>query len=146
MPLVTFDSSIFIAHQVEIPPSGFVLSAVVVQEMTTGASDKTDLKFWQNAYQYFEKLDRLLVPTGEDWYEAGKILNSLLRGLKSQSQGLTPKLHPDNKQRMIRDVLIARTAKRIGATVVTDNVKDFERIKRYCKVKIVSGNNYFGKS
>lgn len=144
MPLVTFDSSIFIGRQIDIPAAGFALSAIVVQEMTAGAADRSNLKRWEHVWRIYEKANLLLVPTGEDWYEAGKILNSLLRGLKSQSQGLTPKLHPDDKQRLVRDVLIARTAKRVGATVVTDNVKDFERIKRFCKVKVVSGKDYFG--
>lgn len=144
MPLVTFDSSIFISRQIEIPKTGFVLSAVVVQEMTAGAADKANLRKWEAAWRIYEKADRLLVPTGEDWYEAGKILNSLLRGLKSKSKGLTPKLHPDDKQRMIRDTLLARTAMRSGVLVVTENLKDFERIKRFCRVKILSGEDYFG--
>ena len=144
MPIVTFDSSIFIARQIGIPQTGFVLSAVVVQEMTAGAADASYLKSWSAVWRKFEKEGRLLVPTGEDWYEAGKILNSLLRGLKSKSKGLTPKLHPDDKQRMIRDVLIARTAMRAGVTVVTENRKDFERIKRFCRVKLLSGDEYFG--
>ncbi|MFN7926416.1 MAG: type II toxin-antitoxin system VapC family toxin [Blastocatellia bacterium] len=143
MPLVTFDSSIFISRQIEIPQTGFVLSAAVVQEMTAGAADKSNLRKWELAWRVFEKADRLLVPTGEDWYEAGKILNSLLRGLKSKAKGLTPRLHPDDKQRMVRDALLARTAMRAGVLVVTENLKDFERIQRFCRVKIVSGDDFF---
>lgn len=44
-----------------------------------------------------------------------------------------------------RDVLIARTARRAGAAVVTDNVKDFHRINRFCRVKIISGDEYFSQ-
>ena len=61
-----------------------------------------------------EKKGTLLVPSGEDWWLAGKVLNSLLRGLKSKAGGKTPRLPADEKQRIIRDVLIARTAKRAG--------------------------------
>jgi predicted nucleic acid-binding protein len=143
MPRVTFDSSVFISRKAALPKSGFLLSAVVVQEMTAGAADKTDLRFWEAAFQAYEKEGKLLVPTGEDWYLAGKALNSLLRGLKSQARGKTPKLHPDDKQRIIRDVLIARTARRAGATVVTDNVTDFRRISRFCRVSLISGDEYF---
>lgn len=143
---ITFDTSVWISRQPTRLPANLLLSAVVVQELTAGATDKTALKKWEMTWRQFEKEEKLLVPTGEDWYQAGKILNALLRGLKSQSQGLTPKLHPDDKQRMIRDVLIARTAHRAGAIVVTDNVKDFARIKRFCKVKVKSGDAYFGQT
>lgn len=146
MNLVTFDTSVLIPYKPEFPRSGFVLSAVVLQEMTTGSADDGECRWWGQVRFLFEKENRLLVPSGEDWFEAGKILNALLRGKKSKSKGRTPKHHPDDKQRIIRDVLIARTAKRAGVTVVTDNLKDFEEIKRFCKVKVISGREYFKKS
>ncbi|MDT4954966.1 MAG: hypothetical protein QOJ02_3104 [Acidobacteriota bacterium] len=88
----------------------------------------------------------MLVPTGEDWWLAGKVLNSLLRGLKSRQGGLTPKLPAAEKQRIIRDVLIARTARRAGALLVTDNLKDFKLIARFCAVRAMAGRQYFKRS
>lgn len=73
----------------------------------------------------------------------GKVIYALQKGLKSQRGGLTPKMSADQKYRITHDVLIARTAKRVGVTVVTDNVKDFEAIQRFCNVRLVSGDNYF---
>src|SRR5205085_1429501 len=105
--------SVWISRKPDRMPVSLLMSAVVVQEMTAGATDRANLKKWETAWRVFEKEGKLLAPTGEDWYLAGKILNSLLRGLKSQSKGLTPKLHPDDKQRIIRDVLIARTTHRV---------------------------------
>jgi hypothetical protein len=49
----------------------------------------------------------------------------------------------DQKYRITYDVLIARTAKRLGVTVVTDNIKDFEAIQRFCHVRLISGDDYF---
>jgi hypothetical protein len=86
----------------------------------------------------------LLVPTGEDWWLAGKVLNSLLRGLKSKAGGKTPRLPADEKQRIVRDVLIARTAKRAGALLITNNISDFHMIQQFCNVRIKSGKEYFG--
>ena len=140
---IVFDTSVWIAYQPATLPPNFLMSAVVLQEMTAGAVDKANLKKWETTWRLFEKEGRLLVPTGEDWFLAGKILNALLRGLKSSTKGFTPKMHPDDKQRIIRDVLIARTAHRAGATIVTDNIADFEMIRRFCRVKIVSGGEYF---
>jgi predicted nucleic acid-binding protein len=85
------------------------------------------------------------VPTGEDWWLAGKVLNSLLRGLKSKRGGLTPKLPAAEKQRIIRDVLIARTARRAGALLITDNVHDFKLIARFCLVRTMTGGQYFNR-
>jgi predicted nucleic acid-binding protein len=144
MPLVTFDSSVIIGRRPSLPQTGFVLIAVVLQELIAGADDRSAIKAWETTWRLFEEEGRLLIPTGEDWFQAGRILNSLLRGLKSKAKGRTPKLHPDDKQRLIRDVLIARTALREGATVVTDNIRDFEAIRRFCKVKVMSGQKYFG--
>lgn len=142
---VIFDTSVWIAYQPKSLPPNFLMSAVVLQEMTAGAADKSNLKKWETTWRFFEKEGKLLVPTGEDWFLAGKILSSLLRGLKSSTKGFTPKLHPDDKQRIIRDVLIARTARRADAIVVTDNISDFEVIGRFCPVRIVSGAEYFGQ-
>jgi predicted nucleic acid-binding protein len=89
------------------------------------------------------KRERLLVPDSEDWWPAGKVINSLQRGLKSKQGGLTPKLAAEEKYRITNDVLIARTAKRAGVTVVTDNLKDFEMIQRFCAVRLMSGAEYF---
>ena len=86
----------------------------------------------------------MLVPTADDWFLAGKILNSLLRGLKSERGGQTPKLHPNEKQKIIRDVLIARTVRRVNGLLVTDNIEDFKRIKKFCNVRLQSGKEFFG--
>ena len=121
------------------------MSAVVLQELTAGAVDKSDVQRWDAARRAHEKEGSLLVPTGEDWWLAGKILNSLLRGLKSRRGGLTPKLPAAEKQRIIRDVLIARTVRRAGALLVTDNVSDFKLIARFCAARTVTGRKFFGR-
>ena len=94
MPIVTYDTCIFIAYKPADIPAGFRMSAVVIQELTAGAIDKSEIQLWNAARIAHEKAGTLLVPTGEDWWLAGKVLNSLLRGLKSKSQGKTPRLHP----------------------------------------------------
>lgn len=145
MPIVTYDTSIFIAYKPEKPPAGFRMSAVVIQELTTGAADSSEVKRWDTAWRAHEKEGTLLVPTGEDWWLAGKVLNSLLRGLKSQQGGRTPRLPASEKQRIIRDVLIARSARAAGALLITDNLKDFEQIRRFCSVRTKSGYEFFGR-
>jgi len=145
MPIVTFDTSVFIAYKAALAllPASFRMSAVVIQELTAGAADKSEVQFWNASLLFHEKAGTLLVPTGEDWWLAGKVLNSLLRGLKSKAKGKTPKLHPDEISRIVRDVLIARTARRAGALLVTNNIKHFAQIKPFCNVRIISGKEFF---
>ncbi|MGG6280330.1 type II toxin-antitoxin system VapC family toxin [Leptolyngbya sp. AN03gr2] len=141
---MTFDTNIFISRKRVELPKGFYLSVVVLQELVVGAEDDAEVKIFNAVLKEYEKLGRLLVPTVEDWWLAGKVINSLQRGLKSQRGGLTPRMSADQKYRITHDVLIARTAKRAGVSVVTDNLRDFETIQRFCNVRLISGDEYFG--
>jgi len=143
MAKVTYDTSAFIAYKPTEFPVGFVMSAVVIQELTAGAVDKSGVQRWDASRRSHEKAGTLLVPNAEDWWLAGKVLNSLLRRLKSEAGGMTPRVQKIDQWRIVRDVLIARTAKRAGALLVTDNIKDFEKIKSFCNVRLVSGKTYF---
>jgi predicted nucleic acid-binding protein len=145
MPTVTYDTNVFITRKPAYFPAGFVMSAVVMQELAAGAVDDSELKLLNAARLEYKKEDRLLVPTADDWWQAGKVLNSLLRGLKARGGGRTPKLPYSEKHRIISDVLIAITARRAQATIVTDNLKDFATIGYYCKVKAESASTYFGR-
>jgi predicted nucleic acid-binding protein len=140
---IVFDTNIWIAYQPQTFPRSLHMSVVVLQELLAAAVDAADVKKQEAAKQQFEREGKLLVPTADDWIEAGKVLNSLLRGLKSKRGGKTPRLHPQDKQRIIRDVLIARTVKRVGALLVTDNAHDFKIIKQFCNVRTKSGREYF---
>ncbi|MEK6405989.1 MAG: type II toxin-antitoxin system VapC family toxin [Acidobacteriota bacterium] len=141
---IALDTCIIISRKNKPVPSKHFISIVVIQELIAGAADASVVKHWITVAQQAEEAKRLLVPTVQDWIEAGKILNSHLRGLKSRNKGRTPKLPGQEKQRIIRDVLIARCVKRAGATLVTDNLKDFKMIERFCKLKIRSGREFFG--
>lgn len=139
MPRVTYDTNVFIDYQPTYFPAGFLMSAVVIQELAAGARDNTRLKELDVARRSYEKEERLLVPTGEDWWLAGKVLNSLYRVVKQQVD-----TEPTREQmRIVRDVLIARTARRSGAIVITKNFSDFERIKRFCAVKVRHPDDFF---
>jgi len=119
------------------------MSAVVLQELVAGANDASAMKILERSRHEYRKLNRLLVPTEEDWWYAGLVLNALQRGRKSRKFGKIPRISAAEKYRIINDVLIARTAKRAGVTVVTDNINDFKKIRNFCDVKVISGNKYF---
>jgi len=122
MPRVTYDADVFIRPKPQRFPSGFYMSAVVLQEITAGATDGSALRELDAARRNYEKGGRLLTPTGEDWYEAGKVIYALQRGRKSQKTGEIQPLPAEVRCRLLNDVLIARTAKRAGVAVVSARI------------------------
>lgn len=87
------------------------MTAVVLHELAVGAADAKDLRDLEVRRRDYERNGTLLVPNGEDWFIAGKVLNSLQRGRKAANKGKTPKISADESRRIMRDVLIARTCK-----------------------------------
>ena len=145
MAKVTYDANICISYK-QFFPRRFYMSAVVLQELAAGANDASAIKELERLRQECRKANKLLVPNEEDWWHAGLVLNSLQRGRRSKKTGKIPKISVAERYRIINDVLIARTAKRAGVTVVTDNVNDFIKIQNFCDVKIISGSKYFSSS
>ena len=146
MAKVTYDANICIRYRQQISPRNLYMSAVVLQELVAGANDASAIKDFERSRHEYRKLNRLLVPTEEDWWQAGLALNALQRGRRSKKTGKIPKISVAERYRIINDVLIARTAKRAGVMVVTDNVNDFLKIRNFCDVKIISGSKYFSSS
>lgn len=132
---LVFDTNVLILHRMSHVPG--IVSAIVLQELAAGARDDAELRRLQDVRRDAERAQVLLTPDGEDWYHAGRVLNLLLRGRPSQRGGPRIRIDPGEQQRLLRDVLIARSARRVNARVVTYNRRDFEKIRRYCKVTIV---------
>ncbi len=143
---VTFDTNIFISRKITPAdfPGGFYLSAVVLQELVAGAPDEASVKAFGAMRTVFEKKNHILVPLLEDWWQAGRVLNSLQRGRRSPVTGQIPKISVEERLRITNDVLLARIARREGVVVVTDNTGDFDKIRPLCAAKTLSGEDYFG--
>lgn len=83
---VVLDTNVIIRHgATELARRG-LLSAVVLQEITAGAADRDEVRAWGALGTTMDSQGKLLVPTAEDWYEAGKVLNSLFRGVRSHRE------------------------------------------------------------
>lgn len=131
---VVFDTDVVIRHRFSAVP-GF-LSAVVLQELAAGAGDGAELRRLGAMRIAAEADGVLLTPDGEDWFQAGKVLNALLRGVRSVRGPRSHAIDKGEQRRLVRDVLIARSARRVGATVVTYNGRDFAKIRRFCNVQV----------
>ena len=140
---VAFDTNVLIDYPATLETTDF-LSSVVVQEITAGSKDEDETKTWERVSLRFAAKGRLLVPAAQDWWFAGKILSALLRGQRSGRSSQTVKIDKEEQRRLVRDTLIARTVKSVNATLITRNVKDFEKIKRFCNVKLMLSETFFG--
>jgi predicted nucleic acid-binding protein len=130
------DTNVFIRRGLEPLAERYLLSSVVLQELAAGARDAAEIRLFGAMRAAAEADGTLLTPNGEDWFQTGKVLNALHRGLRSHRQGPTPAIPKEEQQRLLRDVLIARSAKRVNATVVTHNKRDFAKIRRFCNVPV----------
>lgn len=93
------------------------LSAVVLMELRLGADTLRRKRAVDRIIRAFP-VGRMIAPTPLLFERAGR----LFRILHGDGSGIVDRLSP------INDLLIALTARQIGATVITSNLKDFLRI------------------
>ena len=147
MPYFTYDTSVCISRKLtnfHEMPHGFLMSAVVQMELITGASDESRRKLYEEAFRQLQKDNLVIVPNENDWLLAGKILYLLTRDRKRSQKGKLQRLPPGASQRLALDALIAVSARRWKAQVVTENWADFKAIQRYCNATIVKAATFFG--
>ncbi len=96
------------------------LSAVVLMELSAGAFSARDRRLVREVTSAFAKVGRILVPTVAIYDEAGDVLRRL-----QESRGYTVA----SAHGLANDVLIALSARSIGATVITQNKRDFVAIQ-----------------
>jgi len=117
----------FLRRDGEIHDLGFLLrptllymSSVVFAEIYAGAKDQSAIRRLGKLYRTFDRLDRVITPDKQVWFEAGQVLQQLGVRHGFEATGLA---------RLTHDVLIALSARKIGAVVFTRNRRDFERIR-----------------
>ena len=142
MATYTFDTSIIISKKIFDLPDNFLFSAVVLLELIASANDESERKLYESLAQDYKKDNSVIVPDYDDWMLASKILHWLSRDRKKKAGGKSPRSKPGATQRMALDVLIAVSARRWKATVVTNNWDDFKAIQRYCNVKLMKGSRF----
>ena len=96
------------------------LSAVVLMELSAGAFSVRDRRLVREVTSAFAKVGRIVVPTVTIYEEAGDVLRRL-----QESRGYTVA----SAYGLVNDVLIALSARSIGATVITQNERDFVAIQ-----------------
>ena len=128
---VVFDTSVFVdhlrtaKHQTRLQNiSGLVrTSAVVLAELWRGATANAERRF----LRALERNHPVLVPTAKHWIESGEVL-SVIRAMRGFA--------PEKLRDLHFDVLIALTARSLGARLITSNRKDFELIRGYISIQL----------
>ena len=98
------------------------LSGIVVEELYAGALGLNGVRLVERHVGALERAGRIVAPTFQDWKEAGKLVAQITR----KEPGRKSKI-----QQMLNDILLALSARRIGADLFTFNRQDFELVQRY---------------
>ena len=100
------------------------LSSVVSAELRAGAVDRVGRVAVRELVEQFDRLRRIVTPDARSWNLAGDVLGDIRR----REPSLRTKV-----ANLWNDALIALSARQIGASVVTSNVKDFELLHRFMR-------------
>lgn len=99
-------------------------SAVVLHELRRGARRALEIRFVNE----LSRKIRIITPTERHWLESAEILSSI-----SRKKGYDP----IKVKELAFDVLIALSAREIGATLITCNQEDFNEIQKYKIFKVL---------
>jgi predicted nucleic acid-binding protein len=130
--LAILDTSVYVDNlrsgrfKQEILDLKFVIrcSAVVLAELSRGAQSRPMKSFVDG----LAKNLRVIAPNEREWIQSGRIVNRIVTA-KGYDLHKTRELH--------FDVLIALTARRIGAYLITCNVDDFTPIRAYLDFNLI---------
>jgi predicted nucleic acid-binding protein len=135
MPFAVIDTNVYVDHwegvldeqALDWVRAKFIVrqSSVVLSELRRGARTN-------QARRLVEALHRLSkiqwTPAAADWWQAGLII---------QKVGDARSWDPRKRQEFQNDTLIALSARRYGATVVTSNRADFEVLVKELKIRVL---------
>lgn len=99
-------------------------SVIVAQELRAGVQRPQDMKALEkNVFKVFQRANRTITPSAGAWHESGDVLADMAR-----QEGL--EIARVSKA-FANDVLLALSCREAGCVLVTDNERDFQRIRRF---------------
>lgn len=100
------------------------LSVVVAQELRAGVARNGDRRALErHVLNVFERAGRIVTPSANAWHRSGDLLSEMARREGLEVGRLS--------KSFANDVLLALSCREAGCALVTDNERDFERIRRY---------------
>jgi predicted nucleic acid-binding protein len=106
------------------------LSVVVAQELRAGVKRREDRKALdRHVFRVFECSGRMFAPPADAWHRSGDVLSEMAR-----QEGL--EIGRVSKS-FANDILLALSCREAGCVLVTENERDFQRIRRYVRFDFV---------
>lgn len=103
------------------------LSSVVLHELLVGATSRAKAReIRELVARPFKRTRRVLTPTASAWEDAA---DAIAAGARSAGRDL--RTFPKS---LVNDYLLAASCRESGATLITENVADFEEISRHLPV------------
>jgi predicted nucleic acid-binding protein len=100
------------------------LSVIVAQELRSGIRQPQDRKALEtHVLDIFERANRTITPSVDAWQRSGDLLAEMAR-----KDGLEIARVP---KAFANDILLAMSCRESGCVLVTDNERDFLRIRRF---------------
>jgi predicted nucleic acid-binding protein len=99
-------------------------SVIVAQELRAGVKRPQDRKALErNVLGVFKRANRIITPSPRAWHRSGDLLADMAR-----QEGLEIACV---SKAFANDVLLALSCRETGSVLVTDNERDFQRIRRF---------------
>jgi predicted nucleic acid-binding protein len=106
------------------------LSVIVAQELRAGVKQPGDRKALErNVLRVFERANRTITPSPDAWHRSGDLLAEM-----AQQEGLEI---PRVSKAFANDVLLALSCCEAGCVLITENARDFSRIRRFVSFEYV---------
>jgi predicted nucleic acid-binding protein len=106
------------------------LSVIVAQELRAGVSKPSDRKALErNVLRVFERAGRTITPSPDAWHRSGDLFSAM-----AQQEGL--ELARVSKA-FANNLMLALSCRESGCVLVTENDRDFSRIRRYIPFEYV---------
>jgi len=100
------------------------LNAIVAQELRSGIRRPRDRKMLErHVLDLFERANRTVTPSRAAWHKSGDLLAEMARKEGLEIARLS--------KAFANDVLLALSCRESGCVLVTDNARDFQRIRRF---------------
>ena len=94
------------------------LHVIVAQELRSGARTRRDRQALErHVLNLFKRANRVVVPSVRTWHQSGDVLAEMAR-----KDG---------------DILLALSCREAGCVLVTDNARDFARIRRFAQFEFI---------
>ena len=106
------------------------LSVIVAQELRAGVKQPGDRRALErNVLRVFERANRTITPSEHAWHRSGDLLAEM-----AKQDGLEI---PRVSKAFGNDVLLALSCREAGCVLVTDNERDFRRIRRFVQFDFI---------